>query len=260
MATERTQTLHELLAVEGQLKGQAESTRKELSATFDKKPHLFQEKVVTFTPAAEEGGQEQREQQSTIQTTVKEELAWITNLWSKALDTSVNVQRTCQVARADVELDDGTIIMRDMPVLALLELEKRAGEMQELVKTVPTLDPAKGFTPDKDRGNGIYASREVKKSRTKKDQRPIVLYPHSPEHPAQTQLITVDVSVGTITEREWSGMITPAEKADMIARAEELQRAIKKARMRANSTATQAPKQHGADLLTYVFKGEKKAV
>lgn len=249
--------LHEVLIVEQQLKGQAEKTRDELVATFGKKRHLFEEKVSVYHPNGE-GEQETREQQSDLQTTVRSELKWITGILSKAVDTSLQVQAACAApeARADVVLDDGTVILRQVPVLALLELEKRTGEWKKLVEAVPTLDPAKGFSPAPDRGDGVSVAREVVKTRTKKTQRPIVLYDATKEHPAQTQLITEDVVTGRLVEREWSGMITPAEKADMIARAETLQRAVKQARSRANDApASGWPDGSGKALLDYVFTG-----
>lgn len=246
--------LHELLAVEGQLKGQAEKTRTGLTATFSNKRHLFEEKVTVFTPVAE-GGTPKREQQSDIETTVPVELAWIADIWAKALDVSVQVQDACTTARADVVLDDGTVLMTAVPVLALLELEKRVGEMKGLAEAIPTLDPAKGFRPDAGRGAGYYMAREVSKNRTAKEQRPLVLYPATPEHPAQTQLITQDVVTGTITEQEWSGLITPAQKAEIITRAEELHRAVKQARVRAAQVAVPKAWADGSKLLRYVFFG-----
>lgn len=45
--------MHELLAVDANLKGQAQKTRLELQSTMEKKRHLFSEKLVTFTPLAE---------------------------------------------------------------------------------------------------------------------------------------------------------------------------------------------------------------
>lgn len=252
--------LHEVLAVEGQLKGQAQATRTELAATFEKKRHLFEEKVTVFHPH-KEGAEVERHQQSDLQTTVRKELAWIRDIWAKALDVSLQVQKGCATAKGDVVLDDGRVVMRDVPVLALLELEKRTAEFQELVKAVPTLDPAKGFSADPARGEHVYKARDVVKRRTAKEQRAIVLYDATKEHPAQTQLITQDVEVGKISEQEWSGMITPAEKADMLTRAEELRRAVKKARMRANDESVpQDEAKFGASLLDYVFTGTIEAV
>ena len=88
--------LHELLAVEGQLKGQAQATRTELAATFAKKLHLFSEKVVGYQPVAE-GAETKREQQSDLQSTVRTEHGWIADLWAKALDVSLKVQDACVI-------------------------------------------------------------------------------------------------------------------------------------------------------------------
>lgn len=244
---------HELLAVEGQLKSQSATTRADLKATFEKKRHLFEEKRSTFVPV-EEGAPPVVEQQSDIQTNVHDELKWLASLWSKAIDVSLWVAVGNQTAKADVVLDDGTTLLTAVPATALLELEKRANEILELAKSIPTLDPAKGFREAPDRGAHIYAAREVTKTRTKKTQRPLVLYPATPEHPAQTQLVVEDVLTGRVTEQEWSGLITPARKGEIINRVETLARAIKQARQRANENdlGTDGPKA-GKAIFDYLF-------
>src|SRR3990167_3611904 len=167
--------LHELLAAEGTAKTQADKCRSDLLNTFDKKRHLFGEKVVTFQPNAD-GAAAVTEEQSDLQSTVRMELKWIADMWAKALDAAYQIAESNMGARADVVLDNGTILFREVPATALLELEKRAGEAHALVSAIPTLDPAKGFRPDADRGGGISKAREVTKTRTKKTIRPIVKY------------------------------------------------------------------------------------
>jgi hypothetical protein len=226
--------LFELLVVEGQLKTQAQSTRADLRNTFEKKRHLFEEKRTTFTPV-EEGAQAVTEEQSDIQTTIPSELQWIAALWSKAMDTSYQVAEGNTRARADVVLDSGAVLLSNVPATALLELEKRMGEVHELLLAVPTLDPAKGFKEDVERGKHIYRAREVHKTRTRKVQKPIVLFPATVEHPAQTQLISIDEPAGQLTAQEWSGLVTPAQKSAMLERAEDVRRACKAALHRANA-------------------------
>lgn len=225
--------LFELISIEGQLKTQVATTRSELQNTFEKKRHLFEEKSTTFK-SLEEGVAPFTEQQSDIQTNVMSELRWIAAIWSKAMDTSYQVADGNTRAKADVVLDNGDVLLRNVPGLALLELEKRASEIEQLLKSVPTLDPAKGFRPDPDKGKGVYLAREVNKIRTKKIQTPLKLYDATPEHPAQVQVISIDVPAGTIQELEWSGLITPANKGLLIERAEEVRRAVKQALQRAN--------------------------
>ena len=244
--------LHELLAVEGNLKAQAEKIRTDLAAMFEKQRHLFTERIVTFRPS-EEGTNEVREEQSDLQTTVRQELARVGETWAQALDVSATIAETNTKARAEIILD-GEALFGALPATALLELEKRLGEIHTLVSSVPTLDPAKGFVLDADRGKVIYRAREDLKQRTKKTQRPIVLYDATKEHPAQVQLISEDVPVGEIRVQEWSGLITPAEKAEMLDRVERVRRATKAARSRANE-ADAEQKKIGAALFRYIFDG-----
>ena len=246
--------LHELLAVDGQQKGQADATRKDLGNTFEKKRHLFEEKCTTFQ-SNEEGKLPVTETQSDIQSSIQKELKWIADLWSKSLDVSYNVAEANTAARADVVLDDNTILLMDVPATALLELEKRAAEIQELVTRIPTLDPAKGFAQDPDRAAGVYKAREVRKTRTKKTFVPLVLAAATKEHPAQVKEGYEDLPIGTIVEQEWSSLVTPKTKGEMLERAEELRRAIKKARQRANDTdiPTAKLKTVGASIFSFVF-------
>lgn len=246
--------LHELLAVVGNLSGQAEKVRGDLVTTFEKKRHHFTEKVVTFKPSEEGGGEPVTEEQLDLQSTVRKELHWIAGIWSEALDVSATVAEANTRARANVVLDNGKVIFEDLPATALLELEKRLTEIHGLVQTIPTLDPAKGFKPDGQKGEGIYKARDDERTRTKKVQQAIVLYHATPEHPAQTQLISEDVPIGKIVTQEWSGLITPGEKADMLERAEELRRAVKAARSRANEIEVSQQK-IGGKLFRYIFNG-----
>lgn len=245
--------LHELLAVDGNLKAQADKTRTELIGTFEKKQHHFTEKVQSYKPF-EENASTVVEGQLDIQTTVSKELKWISDFIIKSLDVSYQVAEANTVARADVTLENGSVLLSQVPATSLLELEKRAKEMHDFVAAIPTLDPAKGFRLDPDKGDGIYKAREDKKTRTKKTNKVLTLAPPTDKHPAQVQLVTEDVPVGEITVLEWSGLITTAAKGDMLSRVEDFARAVKKARSRANEV--EIPKNEnkiGAKIVNYIF-------
>ncbi len=248
--------LHELLAVEGNHETQANKCRGELAETFQKKRHHFEEKKVTFISNAE-GAQATVESQSDIQTSVKKELDWISSFITKSLDASFQVAAANTHAKADIILEDDTVLATDVPATSLLELEKRVTEVMQLIAVIPTLDPAKGFSPDSQRGDGIYQARQVNKKRTAKTSKVITLAEPTKEHPAQVQLVQVDVDVGTIQEQEWSSLISPAQKADLLSRCEILGRAVRRARSRANEATVDTTKKIGAKLLDYVFKGAK---
>lgn len=247
--------LHELLAAEGSLVSQMNKTRSDLEATFVSKRHHFEEARVTFHPY-EEGKVPETEKQSDLQTTVPRELTWIQGIMAPAIDAEFQIALANTIARADIVFEDGTILAKAVPATALLSLEKRLNEIHTLVSKIPTLDPAKGFSPDADRGKGIYRAREEKRGRTQKKQRPIVLYAATEHHPAQTQLISEDVEVGHTITQAWSGLLTVAEKGDMLDRVEKLRVAVKKARSRANEAAVDTETKIADRLLNFAFKAE----
>ena len=246
--------LHELLAVQSNLNGQASKLRSELSATFEKKRHLFEETRKTFTPNGE-GAVPVVEEQKDIQSSVVDEIKWISKHLSKALDVAYQVDLANTEAKADVVLESGEIILKAIPATTLLQLEKRVIEWKDLIGAIPTLDPAKGFKLDADRGVGIYKAREVVKTRTQKQPEVIQIAKATDKHPEQAQLITVDKPVGKILEQEWSSLITPAIKADLLDQAETLYRAVAKARAKANEQSIEvAGHKIGETLLDFVFK------
>lgn len=247
-----TMKLHELLAIEGSHEKQTDKCRADLAHTFDKKRHLFEEKRVTFISDSE-GTPATVEAQSDLQSTVPKELNWLSAFVIKSLDASYQVAETNTIARADVLAADGSIILKQVPATALLELEKRVTELGTLLHTIPMLDPAKGFLADAARGVDVFKAREVNKPRTKKDARVIVKYEATPQHPAQTELISEDKRIGTIQEQEWSGLLTPARKAELINNAETLVRAIRSARSRANDASVDTSKKIGAEVMKAIL-------
>jgi len=242
--------LHELLAVEGSLENQTKKVVSELANTFEKKRHLFEEKRTTFISSTE-GAPAVVELQSDIQTTVDKELKWVSQHVIKSLDASYQVAEANTAARADVLLEDGTPLLRDMPATALLELEKRVAELHTLVVAIPTLDPAKGFVADVNRG--CFVAREVVKTRTKKTPKVLVKYEATDKHPAQTEVYQEDVPIGKIQEQEWSGLVTPLRKSELIDKVEKLARAVRQARSRANEVPVDASKTIGKVLVDFVL-------
>lgn len=246
--------LHESLAVNSNLEGQAYKCVGELKDTFTKRHHLFGQKLITFQPNGE-GAVVSTEEQSEMESTVGKELVWASDFIVALLNSDHQINEANTKARADIVLDDGQVFLKGLPATSLLELEKRIKWIQELITAVPTLDPAKGFKPDAAKGPGIFVAREVTKTRTAKMEKPIVLYDATKEHPAQTQLISQDVPTGTIRVQEWSSMVTPAQKSEMLSRCEKLQRAVKAARSRANDTDVDTSNRIGKLIIGFVLDG-----
>lgn len=68
-------------------------------------------------------------------------------------------------------------------------------------------------------------------------------------------MIDVDKDTGTILEQEWSAMLTPAKKAELLDRVEGIFRAVSSARSKANEHAIEVKDNKiGVELLKYVFE------
>ncbi len=252
--TERSKPvrLHELLAIRTSLETQAGTTTNGLAATFEKKHHLFTGKVKSFTPNGEASATKVEEQLD-IQTTVTGELTWLKPHVTPWIDNIFHIAQGNTDAKADIVLDNGQVIATAVPTSALLDYERLVEGLRQLALKIPTHDPAKSFAPAPDKGAGIYAARPVEKVRREKHKKVYVLAPATDKHPAQVQLIDEDEPTGTIHEQEWSAMLTPAQKADILARTEHLARAVKRARMRANTAIVDVSRKIGEEMFRYAF-------
>lgn len=247
--------LHELLAVENDQRSQAESCRTDLKATFEKKVHHFTKKVVTFKSDTE-GVPDKTESQLDLQTTVRKELGWIGEKLAKAMDLGHQIDIANTSAKADIMLDDGTPLLKSVPSTSLLRMEHRVIELRDLVLAIPTLDPAKGFAPDTSQGPGVYKAHEKEGPRTEKQFKFVIMVPATDKHAAQVKELMADERIGTVVTQEWSSALTVADKGDMLDRVEEVLRAVKKARARANEADLDvAQNKIGDTLLKYVFGG-----
>lgn len=246
--------LHELLAVSSNMTLQVSKVLADLTGTFSNKAHLFTKKLVTFQPSTE-GATPQIESQSDIQTTVVKEIDWVLGVVSKGIDLGYQIDTANTAAVADVVTEDGETLLKAVPATFLLQLEKRVKAVRDLFEKIPTLDPSKGFSQDPDFGVGVFKAREVNKNRTAKIEDFIVVVPATAEHPAQVAKVNKDVVTGRIQEQEWSSLITPALKSDLLNRADVLLRAIKKALARANETSIDAAgNKIGKNLLAWLVQ------
>lgn len=251
--TPRKPRLHELLAIRTSLEQQAGTTTNGLATTFEKKQHLFTGRIKTFTPFAEDS-QVRVEEQVDIQTSVISELAWLKGHVTPWIDNILHIATGNTRASADIILDNGDVIALDVPASALLDYERLIDGLRQFALKIPTLDPAKSFILDTGAGENRYAARIVQETRKEKQHKIYTLAPATDRHPAQAQMLDEDIPTGTITKQEWSSMITPARKAAILARIEELARAVKSARMRANTTPVDVSQHVGEAMYRHIFE------
>ncbi len=139
-------------------------------------------------------------------------------------------------ARADLVVD-GKVLLTQVPATYLLFLEKQLIDLRTSLNAIPVLDPSKTWNFDSN--VNLFKSDAVLTSRTKKTQKPIVLYDATKEHPAQTQLITDDVVIGNWETVEMSGALSQTIKDNLLNTVEKLVVATKQAREAANMTDAQ---------------------
>lgn len=240
--------LHQLIALEKGVKPQRYSEVSELHKLCQK-PNLFSGFSKTYQKRDEESEDLPGESQK-IQHVVAHVLAQARDGYQDWWTITARKEWANTQAKADVVVGAQTIIA-DVPVTFLLFLEKQLTDIRTFVDKLPTLDPIEDWTLDPSTGH--YKTPMVSTHRTKKVQRPIVLYDATPEHPAQTQLITEDVVAGYWQTIKQSAAMTMPAKQAMASRVETLLRAVKEAREAANSHEEVPVPPIAEALLSYMF-------
>ncbi len=223
--------LNQILAIEKGTKTQVYGNLTEADKILSKLPLLSGISRV-YKPRNEDGEQFPNEstlvqvKAKTVLNTVKSQLE---DLWNI---TATKEWANCS-AKADVKLEDGTVIISQVPVSYLLFLDKQLTDIRTLISRTPILDPAHSW--EFDSASNVFKSNTVETFKTKKTPRALVKYDATPEHPAQTEIFTEDVVVGNWETTLFSGAIQAKERSEMVGRVDQLLRAVKIAREEANS-------------------------
>jgi len=229
--------LHELLAVEGDLKGQRDKIKDETINTFTKKANHFLGGLRTLKMFGvereneEAGGMERQE----IVTTVPEKLKHMTKSFSRFWDAKLQKEATNQEAKADIIID-GKKFIESIPVTFLLSMEEELRQLRKVYDTIPTLQPGVEWVNDQQKGEYYWkTANPITKNKTEKTIEYKIIVPATKEHPAQVKELSQDKPVGVYSTESYSGMLSPAQKSIMIGKLDTLLRAVKKARQRANN-------------------------
>lgn len=247
--------LHEILAVENGLEQTQRKIVEEARDTFAKKPDHFvaSHRALAMFDEKEQGLN--AEEHKAMVTTVADKLAYVAGTVTRYLDVVLQKDMANQRGAGDITLD-GKVMLANVPVTTLLGLESKLAALREMYLAIPTLAPGREWVPDDQRGRGVYRDLHAElRQKTQKTIRHKVLFEGNKEHPPQIEKWFEDVPVGTITTSTWSGMLTPAEKSDLLERLDKLVRAVKKARMRAN-TVDVPDGRIGQRIFAYVHDGK----
>ena len=243
--------LHQLLAVESDLRQKAKKITEETITTFNKRADHFDGIVKQYVPYDEEADKIPPEIKQVV-TTVDDKLFHTQKALIQAIDAQLSKEQTNASGTATAVLDVGGAEYT-LSAQALLSLEKTLVVVRALYDNVPTLDPTKKWVTSEIEA-GIYESNGHQAYRKEKRAKVIELAPATKEHPAQAELTHIDEQVGTMTTDYKTGRVTPRQKSEWLERIDELIGAVKKARSRANQAEVINIK-IATDLFRYIDKG-----
>ncbi len=221
--------LNQIIAIEKGVKSRVYGEITEIYKAVQK-PALFNGFAKTYLKKDEDGEDLPPERQR-VQYVVKDILNAVSRLSTEIVTVTARKDWTNCVAKGSVEVD-GAVLIKDAPVPFLLFLEKQLTDLRTFVTALPMLDEAEAWTHDQN--SSLYKTDAISTHRTKKLQKPIVLYDATDKHPAQTQLIVEDIIVGFWSTVKQSGAMPKPDKQALLSRVEKLLKAVKVAREAAN--------------------------
>jgi len=249
--------LHELLAVEPDLKKVFQRVADEVHVLFTRKSEHFRGHHKSLKMQDEERAFEEAaaEETKTITTTVMAKLHYAAKSGAKYIDALATKEATNQTAKANLVVN-GKVIAEDLPATFLLGLESKLKVVREYLAHAPTLDPAHSWVPAENLGEGIFQTEhDDVRERQEKKTAYITVAQATEHHPAQVAKELEAKIVGLFTTKRTSAMISPAEKSELMERCDLLIRATKQARQRANQ-AEVVKKTIGAKLFNFILTGE----
>lgn len=227
--------LNQIVAIEKGVKSRVYSEITELHKA-SQKPDLFNGFIKTYQRQNEDS-EDYPAERKVVQMKADVVLKRVASLLTEAINVAAVKDFANCNAKADIVVD-GIVLVRDVPATHLLYLEKQLTDLRTFIDKLPVLDEADVWS--KDEQSDLFKTAPIATHRTKKTARPIVLYEATKEHPAQTQLISEDVLVGYWNTVKHSGAIPAPQKTKLLARTEELLKAVKFAREQANGTDAMA--------------------
>ena len=244
-----TARLNQVIAIEKGVKSRTYSEIDKLQKLLAK-PALFDGFTKHYERLSEDG-KELPEEKAKVQFSVEEVLKQIEVLSTEYFAIAARKDWTNTIAKADVTVD-GRVVISQVPVTYLLFLEKQLTDLRTLASTLPVLNDAEDWAFDKN--SGLFKSNEVKTHRLEKIEEPVVLYPATPEHPAQTKMVTIDKLAGYWHLIKHSGAIEKPRKQRLVERIDKLILAVKEAREEANGVDVIKAPDVGAAIFNFVFE------
>lgn len=241
--------LHQVLAVERDVK---QTTNRRITDGYQilQKLPLLSGIAKTYKPIDEDGERFPADNQL-VQVRAVDVLTETQGEFERLWDTIATKDWANLTATADVELEDGTVILAGAPTTYLLWLEKQLDDMHTIFTKLPTLDPTEQWSWSPQQNCWVTAEQETHKS--KKIPRVLLKAPATDKHQADTEVWHEDSVVGYWTTVKYSGALRASDKRALLDRVIELREAVKVARSKANEAEIDQRKIAGP-ILDHLFE------
>ncbi len=241
--------LHQILAVESGIRNQAD---KDLTSAHHglKHPDMLKGLFRTYQANDETTGEKLPPERTELQTRVVDVIKETARIFEKKYDVVATRDFANMAARADVEVG-GKKILENVPATYLLWLEKQLADLHTFVCQLPVL-PADTEWDWSEAQRCWKNKHEIKTTRTNKVPYALLLAPSTEKHPAQVSKEVRDEIVGYYTTMKYSGALQATQIKAIKERVEELQKAVKLAREKANQIDV-VDQKIGGTLMKFVF-------
>lgn len=232
-------------------RGVAERTRGELTGVYHNAQHApnFTGNTKEMVSKDEEDVPSEPAEVTLPPLTAEKLFRRMETILTEAWDLMATRDRTNMDATGDIVVG-GETLAEGLPLSTLLSLEKQFQDMRTVVRSMPVRDPSKVWAHDRDLG--FHRAPEMRRAKTRKAIRPIVMYEATDKHPAQVQAYPVDDIVGHYVTTEFSGALSAQEKESLVDRINTIIDATRTARTEANKTEV-VDLRPAAKLLGFVF-------
>lgn len=241
--------LNQVIAIEQGIKAKGNAQKSELYKVAQK-PALFNGFIKKYQPKAE-GGERFPDEKQKVQFTAADLVSGVGAVLKALFNVEAAKDYANCLATSDI-IVDGKVLVEKAPTTFLLYLSKELTDLDTFVSALPTLSEDEEWREDAQ--VRLYKTEATETIKTKKVQKPIVLYPATTEHPAQTQLITEDEVVGTWQQIKLSGAFTNEAKRALLVRINKLADAVKTSREQANMIEA-VDQDAGTILTSWLFGG-----
>jgi hypothetical protein len=232
---------HQILAVEATRQAAADKQMAECTNTFSKKENLFTAKTRVLTMFGKDetnatimAALEAKDRiTGAVQYTVPGNLNYMAGVVGQWYDVLFQKELTNQKATADVTVD-GQLIFKGAPATFLLGMETKLNKLRDLYLAIPTHAPGVQWEPAPEMGVNIFKSPISKDIKMVKTMEHVRQQQSSDKHPDTFVQQEKTLPAGEFTDQSFTGMISVAAKASLIARLDKVMLAVKDARQRAN--------------------------